>query len=120
MALGLPYAVAVLAGVAGTVLVAMPLEYLLYRRLYRASDPLEQVLMTIGITFVIIGVTNWIFGPTLKTITLPSAISGATDIGFRSIPTYRLFVIACGVAVLLLLRCSYRRNGFRRPLARDG
>ncbi len=112
MGLGLPYAVAVLAGVAGTVLVAMPLEYLLYRRLYRASDPLEQVLMTIGITFVIIGVANWIFGPTLKTIALPTTISGATDIGFRSVPTYRLFVIACGVSVLLLLRALIEGTAF--------
>lgn len=101
--MGLPYGAALLIAAAGTVLIAMPLEYLLYRRLYRTSNPLEQVLMTIGITFVIIGAANWYFGPTLKPIPLPEAISGATDIGFRSIPTHRLFVIACGAVVALLL-----------------
>jgi branched-chain amino acid transport system permease protein len=103
LSLGAPYIVALAAAVIGTVLVAIPLEFLLYRRLYGGSDPLQQVLMTIGITFFMIGVANWIFGPTLKTIALPSALAGATDLGFRAIPTHRLFVVACGVAVAILL-----------------
>ncbi len=100
---GAPYAIALPAAVAGTVLIAVPLEYLLYRRLYGSHDPLQQVLMTIGITFVMIGLANWIFGPTLKSIPLPAAISGSTDIGFRAIPTHRIFATACGVSVALLL-----------------
>ena len=111
-AIGLPYAAALPLAVAATVLTVMPLEFLLYRRLYRTPDPLEQVLMTIGITFVIAGTANWIFGPTLKTIALPAAISGATDIGFRSVPTNRLFVVACGLAVALLLSLLIEGTGF--------
>ena len=110
--LGLAYGVALLLAVLGTILVAIPLEYTLYRRLYRTSDPLQQVLMTIGITFVIIGVTNWVLGPTLKTIPLPDAISGAVDIGFRSVPAHRLFVIVCGVAVALLLHALINGTAF--------
>jgi branched-chain amino acid transport system permease protein len=103
-ALGLPYAIALAGAVAATVLIAIPLEYLFYRPLYATDQPLQQVLMTIGITFVMIGAANWAFGPTLKTIALPAAISGSTDIGFRSIPTHRLFVIVCGIIAALLLR----------------
>lgn len=97
--LGFDYASAIAIAVCGTIAVAMPLEYLLYRRIYGTRDPLIQVLMTIGITFVIIGVANFTFGPTLKTIPLPPALSGPIDIGFRSIAVHRLFVIACGLVV---------------------
>lgn len=97
------YSVAILLAVLGTIIVSIPFELLLYRRIYRKSDPLIQVLMTIGITFFIIGVVNFIFGPSLKTIPLPALLSGPLDIGFRSVPTHRLFVIACGVVTALSL-----------------
>jgi len=89
--------------VIGTIIISIPLEILLYRRIYRKSDALTQLLLTIGITFVIIGLANYIFGPTLKAIPLPNALSGPLDIGFRMIPTHRVFVIACGVVTALAL-----------------
>ena len=97
--LGLGFEVAVVIAVLGTVVLALPLECLLYRRIYAASDPLVHVLMTIGITFCVIGVMNYIFGPTLKTIPLPAAISGPLDIGIRTVPAHRLFVTVCGLAI---------------------
>jgi branched-chain amino acid transport system permease protein len=102
-ALGFPYSAALAGAVAATILIAIPLEYLFYRPLYGKAEPLQQVLMTIGITFVMIGAANWAFGPTLKQIPLPSTISGGTDIGFRLVPTHRIFVIACGLIVALTL-----------------
>jgi len=101
--LGAGYAVAIAIAVVGTIIIAMPLEVLLYRRIYRKSDPLIQVLLTIGITFVIIGLSNFIFGPTLKPIPLPGELSGPLDIGFRMIPTHRVFVIVCGLITALAL-----------------
>jgi branched-chain amino acid transport system permease protein len=95
---GFPFWLALIAAVAGTVVIAIPLERLLYRRIYGASE-LSQVLMTIGITFVIIGIANYLLGPTLKTIPLPGALSGPVDIGFRTIPAHKLFAIAVGLAV---------------------
>src|SRR3954463_359544 len=53
------YGFAIVLAVAGTVIVAIPFEILLYRRIYRRADPLIQVLMTIGITFFVIGVVNF-------------------------------------------------------------
>ncbi|MET0709447.1 MAG: hypothetical protein ABWY82_21775, partial [Tardiphaga sp.] len=99
--LGVHYSVAILLAVVGTILVSIPFELLLYRRIYRKSDPLIQVLMTIGITFLIIGVMNFIFGPSLKSIPLPPLLNGPLDIGFRSIPTHRLFVISIGLSVTM-------------------
>src|SRR5688572_7717976 len=76
--LGLGYGVAIMIAVIGTIALAIPIERLLYRRIYGASE-LTQVLMTIGITFCIIGIANYVFGPTLKTIPLPATLSGPVD-----------------------------------------
>jgi branched-chain amino acid transport system permease protein len=108
---GMPFWVAALAAVAGTVAIAVPLERLLYRRLYGAPE-LSQVLMTIGITFIIIGLANFALGPTLKTIPLPDALAGPVDIGFRTIPAHKLFAIAVGVAVALALWLLVERTRF--------
>jgi len=96
--LGLPFGVALLAAVLGTVLVAIPLERLLFRRIYGANE-LTQVLMTIGITFAIIGIANFLMGPTLKTIALPAALQGPVNIGFRTIAAHKLFAAAVGIVV---------------------
>lgn len=92
--LGVHYSVAILIAVVGAIVASIPFELLLYRRIYRKADPLIQVLMTIGITFLIIGIVNGIFGPSLKPIPLPPTLSGPLDIGFRMLPTHRVFVIA--------------------------
>ncbi len=110
--LGLPFAAALAGAVAAAVLIAIPLEYFFYRPLYAKPDPLQQVLMTIGITFVMIGTANWIFGPTLKPISLPAAISGSIDIGFREVPTDRVFIIVCGLVVALGLQLLIEGTAF--------
>lgn len=111
-AAGLPYGVAIVLAVAGTVAVAMPLEVLLYRRIYRNSDELTQILLTIGVTFAVIGVANWLLGPTTKSIPLPAQLSGPFDLGFRMIPTHRLLVIAAGLATAFLLWVLLERTPF--------
>lgn len=109
--LGLGYALAVVAAVIFTILIAIPIERLLYRRIYGQPE-LTQVLMTIGITFCIIGITNFIMGPTLKTIPLAPALQGSADIGFRTIPIHRLFAILCGLAVALGLWYAIEKTNF--------
>jgi branched-chain amino acid transport system permease protein len=101
-----------MVAVIGTALIAAVIEFLLYRRLYERADPFQQILMTIGIAFLIIGLANWVFGPTLKTIPLPALISGSTDLGFRSIPTHRIFAVLCGLAVFVLLHLVLARTSF--------
>jgi len=109
--LGLGYGFGIVLAMIGTVLIALPLERLLYRRIYDRSE-LSQVLMTIGITFCIIGITNYIFGPTLKTITLPPELAQPIDLGFRSIAGHRLFVIVSGLVVAGGLWFLIERTGF--------
>lgn len=108
---GLPYGLALAGAVIGTVLVALPIERLLYRRIYGAPE-LTQILMTVGITFCIIGVANIVFGPSLKTIPLPELFRVPTDLGFRTVATHRLFAILCGLAIALGLSLLIERTGF--------
>lgn len=110
--LGLSYPFAILLAVIGTIIISIPLEFLLYRRVYRKSDELTQILLTIGITFAIIGVANFALGPTSKLIPLPAALSGPFDLGFRMIPTHRLFVIACGLCTAIGLWLLVDRTNF--------
>ena len=110
--MGAHYSLAILIAVAGTVLISLPFEFLLYRRIYRKSDALTQLLLTIGITFLIIGVANFVFGPTSKPIPLPPTLSGPLDIGFRAMPTHRVFVIACGASTALALWYLLERTEF--------
>lgn len=109
--LGLPFAPALLLAVAAGVALALPLERLLYRRIYGAPD-LTQVLLTIGITFVVIGVANWLMGPLPRTIPLPALLQGPVDLGFRMIAVHKLFAIAVGLVVALGLWLLVERTGF--------
>ncbi|KAA0690972.1 branched-chain amino acid ABC transporter permease [Neorhizobium sp. P12A] len=109
--LGLGYGVAVILAVVGTIVIAIPIERLLYRRIYGAPE-LTQVLMTIGITFCIIGIANYVFGPTLKTIPLPPELQGSVNLGFRSIGTQRVFAIISGLIVAAVLWYAIEKTGF--------
>lgn len=109
--LGIGYGAAIAFAVVMSVVILLPLEILLYRRIYAASE-LVQVLMTVGITFVVIGAINYVFGPTMKMIALPGAISGPIDLGVRSVPAHRLFVIVCGAAIVALLWFVMEKTSF--------
>lgn len=109
--LGLAYGFAVILAVAGTILIAIPIERFLYRRIYGAPE-LTQVLMTIGITFCIIGIANYVFGPTLKTIPVPAELQQSVSLGFRTIAAHRLFAIVCGLVVAAALWFLIERTSF--------
>lgn len=109
--LGWNFGLATLLAIIACVALAWPMERLLYRRIYGAPE-LSQVLMTIGITFVIIGIANWLMGPTLKTIAIPAWMQAPVDIGFRTIPAHKLFAAAVGLAVALGLWLLVERTDF--------
>lgn len=96
--LGLPFVPAALLAVAAVVALAIPMERLLYRPIYPMGE-LQQVLATIGITFLMIASVNLWLGSALLSIPLPEAWRGSVDLGFRSLPVHRLVVIAAGLVV---------------------
>src|SRR3984885_9199800 len=58
---GVPFPLALMAAVAAVVAASFVLEWLLYRRLYGASE-LDQVLLTIGLIFMTVGAATYFWG----------------------------------------------------------
>ena len=88
---------AVAAGIFGGVA-----EMTVYRPLYRKGE-LAQVLLTIGLVFVAIAALTLVFGVNYKTVKMPAFLEDPISIGFRLYPPYRLFLIAVGLVMALLL-----------------
>jgi branched-chain amino acid transport system permease protein len=101
-------ATAILIGLVGAVI-----EIVLLRRMYRAPE-LFQLLATFALVLVINDATLWIWGP--EDVLGPRApgLRGAVPILGRYLPTYDLFLIAAGPAVLLALHFVLTRTRFGR------
>jgi len=69
-------------------------------------------LMTFGLTFVVIAALTTVFGTGIKPLPIPPALNGVIDIGFRTYPTYRLFLVAVGLVLALLLWLLINRTSF--------
>ncbi len=91
---GMPFALALAAAAILVALLSVPVERLLYSRLYGAGD-LDQVLFTIGVIFVSIALARYFFGPSPVNIAIPDALRGQVDLGVQ-FPAYRLLVLAAG------------------------
>jgi branched-chain amino acid transport system permease protein len=101
----LPIAFAV-AGAAGALL-----ERTLYRRLYAASH-LDQVLFSIGLTFMSIAAATWLFGAGQQPLRLPAFLRGQLRVAGADLGIYRLFIIAVVAALALLLALLVERTRF--------
>jgi branched-chain amino acid transport system permease protein len=89
--------------------VSVIFERTLYARLYRATE-LDQVLLTIGLTFMAIAGFTYFYGPSPQSIRLPSYLTGQIEGGFRSFPTYRVFIIAVGALLIVALWYVFERT----------
>lgn len=95
-------------------------ERILYRRLYRASE-LDQVLLTIGLTFMSVAVAAYFFTTAQQPIQTPSYLRGSYTVMGVTLSAYRLFLVAVGLAVALVLAFSieYTRFGAQVRAAVD-
>ena len=109
--LGFGFWAALGLAVAGTVALALPLERLIYRRIYGMGE-LPQVLATIGLTFLMIASVNLWQGSALLSVPLPPLLAAPVDLGFRTLPAHRLAVIALGLVVILALWLVMERTRF--------
>ena len=99
---GLGFGLSLAAAFVAAALVGAVLEFVFYRRLYKAH-PLDQVLLSIGVVFVSIAVFTYFFGPTMQPFQLPPLLDGRVSLGGLEVGRYRLFLILCGVLVLAVL-----------------
>jgi len=90
---------------------ASPSNARVFRRLYRAGE-LNQVLFTIGLTFVAAAVATYLFGTGQQPIQLPEFLRGSIQIGDMRFGVYRLFIAAVALAVTALLVFALERTRF--------
>jgi branched-chain amino acid transport system permease protein len=117
---GLNFYLAAVAAMAAAAAAGAVTERTIYRPLYRKGE-LAQVLLTIGFVFVATGAVSEIFGAFPYPVVLPAYLTRPVDIGFREYPGYRLFLIAAGavIALLLWLFLANSRYGARLRAAVD-
>jgi branched-chain amino acid transport system permease protein len=100
--------------------VSVAFEQIFFRRLYRANE-LNQVLLTIGIVFISIGVAAYFFGTDQQPLQLPAYLRNSlTFLGIR-FAVYRLILLAIAFAITLVLAFTleYTRFGARVRAAVD-
>jgi branched-chain amino acid transport system permease protein len=99
------------------------IEYFTLRPLY-GRPPVHHLLLTFGISLIIQNIIKFVWGSDIYSITLPPALSGATQFWGISYPTYSLLVlfISIGMAAVssdqqnaLWGRSEGRYRGHRNP-----
>lgn len=87
------------------------LEILLFRHVY-AAQPLDQVLLSIGVVFVAVAAMTFLFGPSVQALHLPAALQGQTIVAGVGIGRYRLFLIGAGLVVSAALWLGVARSRY--------
>ena len=100
--LGLPFLAALPIAFIVTALAGVILERTLYQRLYQASH-LEQVLFSIGLTFMAIAAASYFWGPSQQPVHLPEFLRGQVRVLGLDLGAYRLFLIALVIVITLAL-----------------
>ncbi len=98
--LGLPFLATLPLAFVAAAVVGLVLERTLYRQLYKATH-LDQVLFSIGLTFMAVAGATFLFGPTQQPVHLPDWLRGQVHLLGLDLGSYRLFLI--GVVVLITL-----------------
>ena len=87
------------------------LERTLYRPMY-AKSHLDQVLFSIGLTFMTIAAVDWFLGSQQQNLQLPPWLQGRFDVAGVGIGRYRLFIIIVCAALTILLQWVLSRTRF--------
>src|SRR6266478_748578 len=74
-------------------------ERTMIRRLY-GRGPDDPLLLTFGLSLVLIETAKLIWGKIGLTLNPPRELGGAVNLGFMAFPAYRVFGIACALAGL--------------------
>ena len=108
---GVPFLAALPIAFAVTAVAGAILERLLYRRLYTASH-LDQVLFSIGLTFMSIAAATYFFGSSQQPVRLPEYLRGQLRFLGADFGVYRLFLVGAVATLSLLLGVLVTRTRF--------
>ena len=113
--LGVPFLVCLPLAFLGSALVGGVLERTLYRPMYKKPH-LDQVLFSIGLTFMAVASTDYFIGSTQQIMQLPEWLKGRTEIGegawMLGMGHYRLFIIAVCAALTVALQFVLAKTRF--------
>jgi branched-chain amino acid transport system permease protein len=112
---GVPFLVCLPIAFIGTALLGALLERTLYRPMY-AKPHLDQVLFSIGLTFMAVSATDYFMGSTQQIIQLPEWLRGRTELGEGAwtlgMGHYRLFIVVVCAALTIALQYVLARTRF--------
>ena len=112
---GVPFLVCLPLAFLGSALLGAVLESTLYRRMY-SKPHLDQVLFSIGLTFMAVASTDYFMGATQQIMQLPDWLKGRTEIGegrwMLGMGHYRLFIIAVCAALTVVLQYVLAKTRF--------
>jgi branched-chain amino acid transport system permease protein len=112
---GTPFLLCLPLAFVATALLGALLECTLYRPLYNKPH-LDQVLFSIGLTFMAVAATDYFLGSSPQIMQLPDWLKGRTEWGegawMLGMGHYRLFIIAVCAALTLALQWVLARTRF--------
>ena len=112
---GVPFLVCLPLAFLGSAMLGAVLESTLYRRMY-SKPHLDQVLFSIGLTFMAVASTDYFMGATQQIMQLPDWLKGRTEIGegrwMLGMGHYRLFIIAVCAALTVVLQYVLAKTRF--------
>ncbi len=94
---GFNFALAALVAGLAVGVVGFVLERLFLGRLYKQIN--EQVLLTLGVVFILSNTFLWVWGPMAMIGKPPVLLSNAVQIGDTSYPQYRLAIVLIGLLI---------------------
>jgi branched-chain amino acid transport system permease protein len=98
--LGMPFWAAVILAALSVSVIGLAIEVLIFRRVY-GRPVADQLLLTFAIVLIVHDIMRLAYGSNLRSVPRPPALSGAVFLGDVVFPTYYLFIVVVGVAVLL-------------------
>ena len=110
--LGWPFLASLPVAFIAAAVISVLLERTRFRRLYK-SDPLQQVLFTIGLVFVISAIVAYLFSTAVQPVRVPDYLRGSIVAFDYTFGVYRIFLIAVALVITALLvgTLEYTRFG---------
>jgi branched-chain amino acid transport system permease protein len=113
--LGVPFLVCLPLAFLGSALLGGVLERTLYRPMY-SKPHLDQVLFSIGLTFMAVASADYFIGSSQQIIQLPEWLKGRTELGegawMLGMGHYRLFIVAVCAALTIALQYVLAKTRF--------
>jgi branched-chain amino acid transport system permease protein len=102
------FALAMVAGTLAVMLLGVLMERVLLR--FLPTEELPQALLTFGVLLIVGDLCLWYWGGTPETLPKPAVFEHSVRMGSLVFPSYRLFLLAVGVLVAVVLWALQERT----------